>query len=219
MDQEPDVIRQHIDETRSSLTEKLETLEGQVRGTVQDAKATVEDTIENVKATVQDTVASVKKTFDLRYQTEQHPWAMVGGSVVAGYVLGTLATPPRGYHRSSGGTRQDYSTSSRSQGFSEFRPNGASAASAASATPASSPSAKPSFLGQVLNQFHDEIEQVKGLAVGAAVGLLRDYVKQTLPPSLSAQVDHVMNSATSKLGGHPVSGPVMESSGTGGTRT
>ena len=32
MDQEPDVIRQQIDETRSSLTEKLETLEGQVRG-------------------------------------------------------------------------------------------------------------------------------------------------------------------------------------------
>src|SRR5262245_5136733 len=95
MAEEPDVIRQQIDETRSSLTEKLETLEGQVRGTVREAKASVEDTIESVKASVQHSVASVKRTFDVRYQTERHPWAMVGGSVVAGFVIGSLVAGRR----------------------------------------------------------------------------------------------------------------------------
>ena len=41
MDQEPDVIRQDIEQTRESLTEKLETLECEVKGTIADAKDTV----------------------------------------------------------------------------------------------------------------------------------------------------------------------------------
>src|SRR5437588_98198 len=92
MDQEPDVIRQDIDETRSSLTEKLETLEAEVKGTVQDAKNTVEDTIHNVKSTVHETVESVKRTFDLPYQVRQHPWPMLGGSVVAGFILDNVTS-------------------------------------------------------------------------------------------------------------------------------
>ena len=33
---------------------------------------------------------AVKRTFDLRYQTQQHPWLMVGGSVMAGFTAGKL---------------------------------------------------------------------------------------------------------------------------------
>lgn len=88
MAEEPDVIREQIEETRTSLTEKLETLEGQVRETVQSAKATVEDTLETVKSSVQNTVESVKQTFDLSYQVDRHPWAMTGGSFVVGFLLG-----------------------------------------------------------------------------------------------------------------------------------
>jgi hypothetical protein len=39
---------------------------------------------------VDDTFRVVKRTFDLPYQVEQHPWMMVGGAVVAGYMLGCL---------------------------------------------------------------------------------------------------------------------------------
>src|SRR5919204_269414 len=86
------LIRQQIDQTRSSLTEKLETLEQEVRGTVQSAKATVEETIENVRSTVHGTVESVKRTFDVNYQVDRHPWVMMGGSVLAGYAVGCLLT-------------------------------------------------------------------------------------------------------------------------------
>ena len=40
--QKPEEIRQQIEETRSSLTDKLEALEQQVTGTVQSARETVE---------------------------------------------------------------------------------------------------------------------------------------------------------------------------------
>src|ERR1700730_10040165 len=123
MDQEPDVmkeepeaIRQHIDETRSSLTEKLETLESQVRGTVQGARATVEETIEAVKGTVQDTVRSVKRTFDVNYQVEQPPWTMVGCPLLAGCILGSL-TGVRG------GGREPRGTASTRSGLSSLRPS------------------------------------------------------------------------------------------------
>ncbi len=63
-------------------------------GTVQSAQETVEDSIQMAK----DTVATVKRNFDIKYQVEQHPWAMVGGCFVAGLALGGLF--PTGRRRS-----------------------------------------------------------------------------------------------------------------------
>src|SRR5437667_3076637 len=120
MDPEPDVIKHEIDETASSLKDKLETLENEVLGTVKEATETVEETISNVKETVQDTVQAVKRTFDLRYQTEQHPWLMVGGSAAAGFVAGMFlggrrhARRPQDYYRAG----PDYS---REQSFETSR--------------------------------------------------------------------------------------------------
>ena len=98
MASEPDVNRLHeeIDQTRADLTDKLQTLENQVMGTVTNARenvegtieqvtSTVQETVEQVTSTVQDTVAQVKKTFDLDYQIQVRPWVLVGGSVAAGF--------------------------------------------------------------------------------------------------------------------------------------
>jgi hypothetical protein len=191
MDQEPEpeVIRQQIDQTRSALTEKLETLETQVRGTVTSAKTTVEETIENVKGTVRDTVHTVKQTFDLPYQTERHPWAMFGGSVVAGYLVGMVwAGWP--------GARSTASTSGRASG------NGAARWQLTAARPeAEQPGpARPGLLSRFLHQFDDEIEQVTELAIGAAMGALRDAVHNALP-QYGPQIDQIMESATAKMGG------------------
>lgn len=60
---DPEVIRLQMEETRTSLQEKLETLEQQVVNTVQDSVTAVTDTVESVKAAVQDTVDTVKDTF------------------------------------------------------------------------------------------------------------------------------------------------------------
>lgn len=86
-------IRQQMDETRSQLTDKLESLEHQVSETVQSTgtavNATVEavqETVETVTGAVQDAVHSVSNAFDVRHQIDKHPWLVLGGAAVVGYL-------------------------------------------------------------------------------------------------------------------------------------
>lgn len=212
MDQEPDLtkkppeeIRHEIDETRSSLTQKLETLEDQVRDTVHGAKETVEETIENVKYTVQDTVEAVKRTFDLSYQTQQHPWAMFGGSVATGFLVGTF------FPNVTGGGSSSHASGSMlgALGGTASSGNGSQGTSVRGAE-AYHASSEPGWFGTLLHRFDREIGQLKEVAIGAAAGLLRDWLKQSLPPALAPQVADLIDSATTKLGGRPVPGPVVE---------
>jgi len=196
MAEEPDVIREQIEETRSALTEKLETLEGQVRDTVQSAKATVEDTIETVKSSVQQTVESVQQTFDLRYQVDRHPWAMTGGSFVVGLLLGNYVEGRRQTRQVSLPHADAYSKPNGGQSLMGYTP------------PVSAP-AKPSLVKRVLSAFDDEIDKVKGVAIGAAMGLVRDLAKRSLP-QLASQIDDVVNNATVKLGGDPLAGSFLQ---------
>ena len=75
MENEPEVIREQMQETRTGLAEKLEALEERVMGvatavseTVENVKEGVEGTVESVKETVSETVETVKDTFNLRKQ-------------------------------------------------------------------------------------------------------------------------------------------------------
>src|SRR5262245_3254490 len=102
---EPEAIRQQMDATRSSLTEKLEVLEQKVSSTVDVATTAVEDTVATVKESVEASATAVKdsvaasvhtvaEAFDLGRQVQRHPWAMVGGSVAVGFLGGWLLGSP-----------------------------------------------------------------------------------------------------------------------------
>jgi ElaB/YqjD/DUF883 family membrane-anchored ribosome-binding protein len=97
--------RQRVEETHSSLTDKLETIEHDVRAMVHSANQAMSDTVTSVteavvstaqaaQETVHDTVESVQHALDLTRQVKRHPWAMVVAAVVAGYVLGGLMRGP-----------------------------------------------------------------------------------------------------------------------------
>jgi ElaB/YqjD/DUF883 family membrane-anchored ribosome-binding protein len=206
---EPDVIRRQIGQTRSALTEKLETLEGQVRGTVESAKATVEETIENVRSTVRETVEGVKQTLDVKYQVRQHPWAMFGASVAAGFLAGNLVNRSMRQRPALAESRYPSGNGSRGPYAAErasFQPEPAAASFRSEPETAA---AKPGLLSRLLHQFDDEIENVKEVAIGAAVGWLRDMAKEQIP-QLAPQIDEVMNSAVSKLGGRPIHQSMVE---------
>jgi len=86
-----------MEHTRSSLTNKLEALENEFRGTVEGATSavantveTVQSTVENVKEGVQEAVDSVKETFNVSKHVERHPWAMFGGAFMVGCFAGFL---------------------------------------------------------------------------------------------------------------------------------
>jgi hypothetical protein len=183
----PEELREQMAETRAALTEKLESLHDRVEGTVVAAQETVQDTLQ-----------SVQRTFDLKYQVDQRPWMMMGASVLAGYALGCLARVP--LIRRAGDS---------------IPPDGADAEGRSSTTRAHevlpSPQADAHSTGEkgsVLSPFDEELDALKRVAIGAAMGLMRDWLKGALP-SVSHQLEEVMDSATCKLGGEPINGPVI----------
>jgi ElaB/YqjD/DUF883 family membrane-anchored ribosome-binding protein len=115
-DNTPEDIEREMRATRSSLSEKIETLEEKVTSTVAQAteavsstvtkateavsstvsKATeaVSSTVSSAKAAVDNTVksvsatvANVRETFDLPEQVRRHPWMAFAGAIAAGYLL------------------------------------------------------------------------------------------------------------------------------------
>jgi cell division septum initiation protein DivIVA len=93
MDDTLEIIRQQMTETKSQLSDKLESLEHQVSDTVQstgtavnDTVAAVQKTVDSVTGAVQDAVQSVSNAFDVRRQFDRHPWLVLGGALVVGYL-------------------------------------------------------------------------------------------------------------------------------------
>jgi ElaB/YqjD/DUF883 family membrane-anchored ribosome-binding protein len=194
-EQNTDEMRQEIDCTRSAMADKLEALEDRVMGTVQNAQETVDDSIQMAK----DTVATVKRNFDIKYQIEQHPWATVGGCFFVGLALGGLflrgRRSPQVPNRPAG---NETPLAGSPRLFAEQRSNDSFDTAAPPPRPRSMSANRPGFF----DQFHAEIDQVKGMAIGYVMGLARDAIKDAVP-QLASQIDDVMNSVTTKLGSKP----------------
>jgi ElaB/YqjD/DUF883 family membrane-anchored ribosome-binding protein len=182
-------IQQEMQETRASLTEKLETLEQKVVGTVENATSAVTETVDAIKETVHDTVAtvqdgvkdsvdSVKDFLDVPAHVQRRPWLMLGGSVAVGYCLGTLLAP-------------------KAQTRLAPAANGNVApVHSAAALPAAAP-AEP-------NIWDAEVTKLKSLALGVLFGTARELLASSLPDHLGDQVKEVVDSATRKVGGEPL---------------
>lgn len=209
-DEQPEVIRQQMEETRASLTDKLESLENQVVGTMQDATTAVTETVENVKeafadtvetvkGTVRDTVESVKETFDLPRQVDRHPWLMVGGSVAVGFLCGRLV----GGRASPGGALHGPAYSP----MRPIRPEGEryAAESARVHHPVAEAPAR-GWLSSLGDTFGGEIDKLKGLAIGTGLGVVREMISKNVPDQLSERLTEVIDDITRKLGGQPVQG-------------
>jgi hypothetical protein len=209
-----------MEETRSGLTDKLAALENQVGGTVQAAtnavevtKEAVTNTVETVKETVAEVTGSVeqavegvKESFDETVKTvtetlnpclqcERHPWAVFSGAVAVGWV-GTMLL--------SGSSRQ-HSTASQSGGSTRRNPTPAQP----EPEPTSNQSAEPSVGGAVGGWLWEQLGGLKGLALGAMMGVVRDLVTQALPENLKERVSGEVDKITKSLGGEPIKGPLL----------
>lgn len=72
-------IRQEIDETRDSMTDKVAEIESQVYGTV-----------DSLKENAQQRVDQVKERLNLQRMVDERPWTMLGAAMLTGFVLGSL---------------------------------------------------------------------------------------------------------------------------------
>jgi hypothetical protein len=195
------MIRRDIEQTRSALTEKLETLEHEVRGAVQETRDavtgtvnSVKGTVDSVKGSVEGAITSVKQTFDVKRQVRQHPWPMMGASVLTGVVIGAYLPSPASIRR--GSRAEPERRRLEAEPRREF---------ARSEEP---PARGPSWLSNLLQRFQPELQKIEGIAIGAALNLVGESLKGTLPPSLEPQVQDVIQSITRKVAGHPGEAPI-----------
>jgi hypothetical protein len=213
MPPEKEVIKQQMGQTRSALTEKMELLENQVLGTVRDTTTTVSGTVHeltstlsttvhevgntvrettlDVRATLHEAAATVRDSLDISRQMQEHPWLMLGGSVVVGYVGGRLLDsierghfPPRALLSSVA---------------EQVLPSDSDLREQIAARPAARVST-PSFLKSLLDTFAPELDQLKKVAIGAAMGLVRDKITESVPPQMRGDVVNLMDRFTARLG-------------------
>ncbi len=203
MDDEPEVTRAQMDETRASLSEKLESLEHHVVDSVQGTTDAVQETVANVKDAVHDTVAGVKDLFDPRLQVQRHPWLLVGGSIAVGYLGGYLLLRRRGPDRR---TVQESPPSAPPVGsWTSRQPNGV-----VKDRRFVNEAPEPGRPSAVSSQFGPEIAKLEGLVIGTLLSVVRDMIADSVPEPMKAQFGDVMDSFTAKLGGEPVQGPVFK---------
>lgn len=199
-DTSEEMIQQQMQETRASLTEKLETLEQKVVGTVENATTAVNETVDAFKETVHDTVATVqggvkdsvdtvKDLFDVPAQVERRPWMMLGGAVAVGYCLGTMLTQrPTSQLAPAPGSRPSWPNEAGNGAARQYRPGDVSP------TPAPS---EPSI-------WASEVAKLKGLALGVLFGTARELLVSSMPPHMGEQLKEVVDSVTKKVGGEPL---------------
>jgi ElaB/YqjD/DUF883 family membrane-anchored ribosome-binding protein len=206
-EQEPEVIREQMEVQRAALDQKLEVLENKIVQTVEEAREAVADTVQTVREgvhdsvasvrdTVQTSVASVKETFNLEAHVRRHPWAMVGGSVVAGFVAGRLLRD---------GVPRPWRTPEPPRAPERLAVSDASLPE----THAEPAKTRESWMDVLGRTFGPELHQVKGLAIGTVMGALRDLVVGPLPPPVQPQINEIVDSITTKLGGQPVGSEVL----------
>jgi len=198
VDNELEVIRHEMEGTRTSLAEKLDTLENEVLGTVHNATAAVANTVEDVKSAVantvgdvkavvgsvtesiQDTVESVKEAFNLSEQVRRHPWAMLGGATAAGFLGGWLV----------GSSRREQEVADINGSWRV--PSPPPPQEKATEPPAESGS---SFA---------PVDALKGIALSVLMGVVREMVGKAVPETLKADVEKVLDDFTTKVGAKPL---------------
>jgi len=197
MADQTDVIKMQMEETRESLSEKIGALEDHVLGTVQGTTEAVSQTVEKVAETVQSTVSAVKeeveksvetvkRTFDLRLQVEQHPWAVMAGSVMLGYVVEGLLEARPAQTQAATYPSADYS--------------------AATARPAFAPSAPaaPGWFDKLAEQFEPALSKLRSTALGAGVGFVGQMLMDAAPPDYRDPLKDIIDQVANALGTKPL---------------
>jgi len=187
-----EVIREDMEKTREALTEKLETLEKKLVDSVQGATTAVKDTMSSVKETMHEGVETVKEAVDIPAHVERQPWLMFGGSVLCGYILGTLLD-----NRKASTTVRDHSTPQPLKSTHTSHGNGHSKRE--KREPAAQPKENSWF-----SMIEPEVNHLKGLALGVALGTVREMLTEQIPPHLAGELRGVIDAVTKKVGGEPL---------------
>jgi ElaB/YqjD/DUF883 family membrane-anchored ribosome-binding protein len=216
---ESEVIRQQMELQRAALSDKLETLESKIVDTVEGAREAVAETVETVKTGVQDSVHAVRDsvhtsmhavqdTFDIPRQVERRPWTMFAGAIAAGFAAGYILNRAGRAPVASGPIVRTHGEPAVAPAppHSATRWGPITAARGAEATGGGG----ESWAKHLTELFGPEIHKIKGLALGAVMGVVREMVIDPLPDQMRPQVKDIVDNITTKLGGELVSSEAVE---------
>jgi len=214
-------VRHTVQDTVTEAAETVERVRSAVHDTVSGAADTVasmkhalQDTVQSVKDSVRETAETVSETLDIRRQVENHPWAMMAGATAVGFGVGMLVT------------RVDVPAAASSMASSarSMASNWAGSAEHISGWSESRPQANREHNGRRERQESQEdspwapaVNKLKGLAIGAMFGVLREVVSKSMPEALSGHVGEVIDGLTDSLGGKKISGKILPASWTEGS--
>jgi hypothetical protein len=122
---------------------------------------------------------------------------MLAGSVAAGFVTGRILE----YYSAPGpvASRPWVSHRSTGNGHSEGAPFPVSA---------DSQQVQEGILSGLGHKFGSELDQLKGLAIGALMSLAREFVRDAVPPAVAPELERVIDDVTAKIGGKPIHGDI-----------
>jgi ElaB/YqjD/DUF883 family membrane-anchored ribosome-binding protein len=237
MDETREALNDKIATLEQQVVDTVQDASAGVRETVEVLKDAVQDTVQSVRDSVGDTVESVRDTFSLEKQMVNRPWTVLAISAGVGFAAGYLLTPParrRGTMPSLSSPLQSRVappplSSHGPEGFVQAQPSQAAAFSGYESSGAAHPptssngvdhgSREPQepasasnghgLFDTVAHAFEGEITALKGLALGALGGLVRDFVVPQIPATLKEKVHEIIDDFTTKLGGEPVRGPIF----------
>jgi ElaB/YqjD/DUF883 family membrane-anchored ribosome-binding protein len=174
MDKRSDPISQDVSDiadTRAAMAEKLEQLEERVQETMRETKMSVLDIVDHVRDTAESfidrtekVVEQTKQGLDPRYQTNRHPWLMMGAAVLAGFVIGTIE------HRQ---------TSGRPVGSSRYAYQGPPYGRGSRHVP------RTNIWDGVVGKLQEEIEYAKRALMKEGRTFIHDFFQQVLPALLT----------------------------------
>jgi ElaB/YqjD/DUF883 family membrane-anchored ribosome-binding protein len=214
MEDQNDRILKEMEETRSSLTDKLEALENKVTEKVVQPVAcaveratdvavdivdTVKETVHNVSEKVEETTQAVVSAFDLRKHTERHPWLVFGLAATTGCMVGSYVGR-RAQRSMSAAEQASWSRPKHVRGT-----NGAAHHVEASPMRRAPKKAAPEHETWI----REQMRHLGGLAISALMSTIRDLAKRTVPGPLGERIGAEVESMTTSLGAEPIRGDVV----------
>jgi len=179
-----DVIRQQMEETRESITDKLETLEKKLSESVEE----VTTVVTTAKETVHESVEAAKDFMDVKAHVQRHPWLMASGAVACGYVLGSILAQEK---RAAPAPSQPVRATQPTPGNGRHKQE--------------KPAAQET--SHWWSAFAPELDALKSMALGAVFSGLRDIVTAEVPPPMKEQVRTFFDKVTQKMGADPLPAP------------
>jgi ElaB/YqjD/DUF883 family membrane-anchored ribosome-binding protein len=234
MEDNTEPILKQMEETRSSLTEKLEALETRVTGQVvqpvanavekvteaaTDIVENVKDTVQSVTGKVEDAVQTVSHTVEDVVHTVTEKVENTAHAVASAFslrrhterhpwlVFGIAATTGCivGSFLGRRAARQQPSTEASPFTRSRHHAKGTNGAAHPAETK-KTPKSKPA---QQESWVGDQMRRLKGLGIAALMGTVRDLARHAISGPLGTRIAEEVETMTTKLGAEPIHGDIL----------